>query len=354
MTDPKPPIPANVDLRDFPFMPLDVMRLRDSDLASVATDAEFRAAVMLWCAAWHQVPAGSLPDDVRTLTHLAGLGRDVEAFENVRRISLGHFRTHSDGRLYHKVIVDKALEAWDRKCAAKNEREANRQRKREARGRKNQLNQEPCPGGHPVDIHGTSDGQSPDIPRKSAGSPPEVRSMTGTGTSKKKKPPISPAMEMKDIWNEICGKAGLAEVKKMPSGRSSSLNKRLYEDFHSSLDEWRAYCQRIADSPFLTGNNDRGWKAEIDWVLKPANLAKIVEGKYDDATAQANGSGEPYMGEYEYDLREDYKLLRTWGATGHWEPWWGPKPGEKGCNKINADVLALYGPGGSKELRTED
>ncbi len=169
-----------------------------------------------------------------------------------------------------------------------------------------------------------------------------------------KNPPYPPAMEMKDIWNEICGKAGLAEVKKMPSGRSSSLNKRLYEDFHSSLDEWRAYCQRIADSPFLTGNNDRGWKGEIDWVLKPANLAKIVEGKYDDATAQANGSGEPYMGEYEYDLREDYKLLRTWGATGHWEPWWGPKPGEKGCNKINADVLALYGPGGSKELRTED
>jgi hypothetical protein len=46
-----PPIPSDVDLRDFPFMPLDVLRLRDSDLATLTTGEEFKAAVLLWCAA---------------------------------------------------------------------------------------------------------------------------------------------------------------------------------------------------------------------------------------------------------------------------------------------------------------
>ena len=33
---PEPLVPADVDLRDFPFMPLDVLRLRDSELTMTA------------------------------------------------------------------------------------------------------------------------------------------------------------------------------------------------------------------------------------------------------------------------------------------------------------------------------
>ena len=32
-----PLVPADVDLRDFGFMPLDVLRLRDSDMMALAT-----------------------------------------------------------------------------------------------------------------------------------------------------------------------------------------------------------------------------------------------------------------------------------------------------------------------------
>jgi hypothetical protein len=38
----------------------------------------------------------------------------------------------------------------------------------------------------------------------------------------------------------------------------------------------------VISSPFLRGENDKGWRADFDWVLNPNNLAKIVEGKYDD------------------------------------------------------------------------
>jgi hypothetical protein len=101
-------------------MPLDVVRLRDSDLAATASDAEFRAAIMLWCVSWHQIPASSLPDDDAVLAMLSGFGRGPSAvaeWMKCREGALRGFVKASDGRLYHTVIVEKALEAWERKQA---------------------------------------------------------------------------------------------------------------------------------------------------------------------------------------------------------------------------------------------
>ena len=79
MTDarPEPLVPAEVDLTDFPYLPLDVRRLRDSRLAATATGDEFMSWTLLLCASWHQRPAGSLPDDDVELAQLAGYGRVV-------------------------------------------------------------------------------------------------------------------------------------------------------------------------------------------------------------------------------------------------------------------------------------
>ena len=118
MTDlPEPLTPPECDLRDFQFMPLDAMRLRDSGLTIHATGEEFRAAVLLWCAAWHQVPAGSLPDDDATLAYLVGLGRALGEWQKIRDVALRGFIKCSDGRLYHGVVAEKAREAWERKEA---------------------------------------------------------------------------------------------------------------------------------------------------------------------------------------------------------------------------------------------
>lgn len=110
-----PLTPAGCDLREFPFMPLDVVRLRDSDISAISSGDEFRCAVLLWCAAWHQVPAASLPDDDIILAQLAGYGRVVKEWKKVRSGSLRGWVKCSDGRLYHPVVAEKANEAWSRK-----------------------------------------------------------------------------------------------------------------------------------------------------------------------------------------------------------------------------------------------
>ena len=148
-----PPIDPDCDLRDFPFMPLDVVRLRDSTLAASATDAEFRCAVMLWCASWHQVPAGSLPNDDRVLCLLSGIGRGEIALTEWlkhRDGALSGFVEATDGRLYHLTIVAKAKEAWSRKKASAAQRRGTSERV--ARWRDRKENQDVKPGNGDVTV----------------------------------------------------------------------------------------------------------------------------------------------------------------------------------------------------------
>lgn len=109
-----PLVPLDCDLRGLPWMPLDTVRLMDSDLFAVATGDAFKAAVALWCKAWQQVPAASLPHDERILASLSGAG---SKWKRVREEALRGFVLCSDGRLYHPVIAEKALEAWKHRQA---------------------------------------------------------------------------------------------------------------------------------------------------------------------------------------------------------------------------------------------
>ena len=55
------------------------------------------------------------------------------------------------------------------------------------------------------------------------------------------------------------------------------------------MDGWSSFVGRVVSSPFLSGQNDRGWKADFDWCLKEANFVKITEGRYDPSA-----NGPPY------------------------------------------------------------
>ena len=67
----------------------------------------------LWLESWQQVPAGSLPDSDRMLARLSQCDRWPKA----RAHSLRGWVPCSDGRLYHPVVCEKALEAWIEKLS---------------------------------------------------------------------------------------------------------------------------------------------------------------------------------------------------------------------------------------------
>ena len=108
---PPPPISADMDLRSYGWMKLDLNKLYSSDLIHLANNEEFGAAVKLWCESMRQVPAGSLPDNDRILASMAGYKNRQRRWQKVREMALHGFSLCSDGRLYHPVLSEMVLAA---------------------------------------------------------------------------------------------------------------------------------------------------------------------------------------------------------------------------------------------------
>jgi len=175
---PNPLTPADCDLRDFIFMPLDVLRLRDSDITVISSGDEFRCAVLLWCASWHQVPAASLPDDDVILSGLSGFGRVIKEWKKVREGALRGWIKCADGRLYHPVVAEKANEAWRGRLDYREKKEAERLRKAALRAAQKAAEEAEEKARRlancPPDELDLSDGQNDSVQRTDAGSPAET------------------------------------------------------------------------------------------------------------------------------------------------------------------------------------
>lgn len=133
---PAPLVPAEVELRDFQFMPLDIARLRRSKAWLICKRRPELAFYMinLWTAAWHDTPAGSLEDDDDVLADLAMCS--AKDWPKLRRDILRGWTKCSDGRLYHTVVVEKVIEAWNSKLQYAYNRECGRLRKAAGRAGK--------------------------------------------------------------------------------------------------------------------------------------------------------------------------------------------------------------------------
>lgn len=92
--------------------------------------------------------------------------------------------------------------------------------------------------------------------------------------------------ELLKVWNENRG--ALAAASAMKGKRAAAAKARLSEE--PDLSVHAAAISRLAASSFANGTkNPNGWRADLDFYLKPGSLMKIVEGKYDDR----KGGGRP-------------------------------------------------------------
>jgi hypothetical protein len=111
-----PMVPAGVDLRNFPFVPIFWRRLFGSRFHRLAEPAEWKAGVILWFKSWDEIPAGSLPSDDRELWRLAEVPDNL-AWRKIKKWALHGWEKCDDGRLYHPVVAEVTLYAWERKQA---------------------------------------------------------------------------------------------------------------------------------------------------------------------------------------------------------------------------------------------
>lgn len=83
-------------------------------------------------------------------------------------------------------------------------------------------------------------------------------------------------------WN-VAAMGRLPVVMTLTEARRAALRARCAEHGAEAV---RAVMLRACRSPFLCGGNDRDWRADFDWVMRPRNFVRIMEGNYDEASKQ--------------------------------------------------------------------
>ncbi|MFG1222157.1 hypothetical protein [Xanthobacter wiegelii] len=92
-------------------------------------------------------------------------------------------------------------------------------------------------------------------------------------------------------FNRMAAEVGLPEAQGLSRKRRLALKARLRDC--GGIAGWRIAMDRVRASPFLRGDNDRGWRASLDFLLKPESFAKLMEGAYDPAPGARRQRAEP-------------------------------------------------------------
>lgn len=87
-----------------------------------------------------------------------------------------------------------------------------------------------------------------------------------------------------ELWNSICGNSN-GKLRSLADSRKAKVRCRAEEIIRSGQDFLQTIetlFRKISETPFLQGQNQRGWKANFDWVFEnDRNYLKVLENRYD-------------------------------------------------------------------------
>lgn len=298
---PAPLTPEGSELRSYDFFPLYHKRLRRSKWWKRASHVARSISVDLWCEAYEQTPVASLPNDDWELAGFAGFGRNnIEEWQAVREEVLAPWVLCSDDRYYHPVLAEIASEIW-------NTREERRriEREKKARQRAGSLGDKDArpegreaasPGDKapvtPVRDHIGEERRGDD--RGSGSTTPSVvaedddvpealgdEEVEAVKPKAKPKPTGDPydLARAVEAWNALAGLYDLPTATwPINDTRKAKLRLRLKE--LGGLVGWVKALEEVTRGPHLLGENDRGWRCNLDFMLQPSSLTKVIEGHY--------------------------------------------------------------------------
>ncbi len=124
----------------------------------------------------------------------------------------------------------------------------------------------PSPSPSPKPNQNPYVGQKPTDAPESGGKPPKIAHI--------------PHAQIMDFWNTIVGPRGKPRIKSMTDFRKKAL-RRMWQDLGEDADftepdVWRQFFEFCTRSEILM---DGGWFT-FDWLFKPANFQKVLEGNY--------------------------------------------------------------------------
>lgn len=194
--------------------------------------------------------------------------------------------------------------------AASGDMDARTARKREvdaARKRRQRANNS--------ESHDMSRGQSvtpsdiaddPLSPKESSPTPPKEITPypQNPSTPKGVSSPLVETDSIFDAWDEMAGRTGLAKVRVRSPARRAGVSRLIRQ---TSLSTVLEAIGMVGASPFCAGENDRGWRADFDFLLQAKSFGRILEGAYTARSPSARASpsnSKPTKSEVFATLRE--------------------------------------------------
>lgn len=94
--------------------------------------------------------------------------------------------------------------------------------------------------------------------------------------------PGIPYQKIVNLYNDLCPK--MNRCMKVSDARERAVRARYSSGY--TLEDFEKLFRLAGESRFLNGGNDRNWRADFDWLVRDANMAKVLEGKYADKEEQ--------------------------------------------------------------------
>lgn len=106
--------------------------------------------------------------------------------------------------------------------------------------------------------------------------------------------------EIVDMYNDTC--VSFPHLTSLSDARKKAIKARLKT---YSFDDFKLMFEKAEASDFLKGKNERNWSATFDWMIKDANMAKILDGNYDN-------KGGSKTNKVANQLEQSYDMMAKW------------------------------------------
>ena len=107
-----------------------------------------------------------------------------------------------------------------------------------------------------------------------------------------------------DLYHSIC--ISYSKIKTLSDARKKAIKARLNT---YSVDDFKTLFQKAEASDFLKGANDRNWTATFDWLIKDSNMAKVLDGNYDNRSSGRHQKGFQNFKQRYYDMEAMERML---------------------------------------------
>ena len=103
---------------------------------------------------------------------------------------------------------------------------------------------------------------------------------------------LVPYSEIVELYHSIC--TSFPKLRAVEGNRRKQIAERWKK--YRIIDAFRELFERTEASDFLKGENERGWSADFDWLIRPTNMSKVLEGKYDNDRQKGGQSRAEHSG----------------------------------------------------------